>query len=178
MTGQSDLYSLGVVLFELLTGRSPYQTESLTGLLQAIMSDEPVKVRALRPSLPAQLDDIVAKALAKDCSKRFRAGAEFAVALAELLERDIGAPAVTDDEKFTRLRKVAFFDDFSDPELWEVIHACRWCDYKIGKEKSLRHTPSPRRVPNCKLSKFDFDDPNKFRLSLLIVSPSASSLPR
>jgi serine/threonine protein kinase len=127
LTGQSDLYSLGVVLFELLTGRSPYPSETLTGLLQAIVNDTPPSATQLRPSLPPSISAITARALAKDRLARYATGAEFAADLAVLVEGlDDTRDEVSDDEKFRELRACTFFNDFSDAEVWEVLRACVW----------------------------------------------------
>jgi serine/threonine-protein kinase len=72
----SDLYAVGILLYELLTGRKPYQAE--TGLATAMRhSTEPTpRVRDLNPSIPAVLDEIVYKAMSKDPSSRYRTANE------------------------------------------------------------------------------------------------------
>jgi serine/threonine protein kinase len=134
VNGQSDLYSLGVVFYELLTGRSPYKTDGLAGLLQAILACAPPPLADLRPGLPDELQPIISRALAKSCDDRYRSGAEFAADLAAMLNRTEEPERVSEDEKFTTLRQVGFFNEFSDPELWEVIRACRWHHYALGTE--------------------------------------------
>jgi eukaryotic-like serine/threonine-protein kinase len=64
-TAQCDLYALGVLLFELLIGRRPFESDSMGDLLARIAHQAPPRVRALRPELPPLLDDIVARLLAK-----------------------------------------------------------------------------------------------------------------
>ena len=127
VSGQSDLYSLGVVLFELLTGHSPYGNQTLTGLLRAIVNEPPPEAAQLRPNLPPGISAITTRALTKDRLERYATGAEFAADLAVLVEGLEEEPAdITEDEKFRELRKCKFFNNFSDEEVWEVLRACVW----------------------------------------------------
>ncbi|MFW6069553.1 MAG: protein kinase domain-containing protein [bacterium] len=82
LDGRSDLYSLGVVLYELLTNRLPFQFNSLAEAIAAHMRGEmPRAVREIRPSMPSVVDAIVTKALAKDPAERFANGEAMATAL-------------------------------------------------------------------------------------------------
>ncbi|MDI1482231.1 serine/threonine-protein kinase [Polyangium sp. y55x31] len=70
--GRADIWSLGVVLYELLGGRGPFGDEaSATAVLAAIIADEPKPLRELRPDLPQKLADVVMKALAKRVDERW-----------------------------------------------------------------------------------------------------------
>ena len=66
-----DVYALGVVLYELLTGQRPYTSSSEAGLMQAILFEQPVPAARLRPELPRALRRILGKALAKDRDERY-----------------------------------------------------------------------------------------------------------
>lgn len=76
--GRSDLYSLGVSLFQLLTGKLPYQHTSMATLMRAIAQEVPPPVSAFRPELPSALDDIVALALQKHPNTRYSNGHQMA----------------------------------------------------------------------------------------------------
>ncbi len=79
--GRSDIFSLGVTLFQMLTGRLPFEGESMTQLMFAIANNPHPRIRELNPQLPAWIDAIIDKALAKDLNERYQTGAEFAEAI-------------------------------------------------------------------------------------------------
>jgi len=76
--GRSDLYSLGVTLFLLLTGQLPYRSDNMATLMRAIGQDTPPNVCTLRPDLPPALGDIVALALQKHPNTRYQDGRHMA----------------------------------------------------------------------------------------------------
>jgi serine/threonine protein kinase/Flp pilus assembly protein TadD len=79
----TDVYALGCVLFELLTGSPPFTGDSFQSILVKRVTTEAPRVRSRRPDVPAQLDDAIACALARDVSRRFATADAFASALAE-----------------------------------------------------------------------------------------------
>ena len=90
--GRSDLYALGVTLFQLLTGRLPFEGASMSALVRAIASEAPPDVRTLRPELPPMLADIVALALQKRPETRYASGREFAADLRVVAASGDAAP--------------------------------------------------------------------------------------
>jgi serine/threonine-protein kinase len=90
----SDLYSLGVVAFELLTGRRPFEGSSAAVEAAAHVTGEVPSVCEVNPSIPCELDPVFAKVLAKDPEDRYGSCAEFVAALRASLEEAAGATAI------------------------------------------------------------------------------------
>ncbi|KMS74205.1 serine/threonine protein kinase [Streptomyces viridochromogenes] len=89
---RSDLYSMGCVLFEMVTGRRPFDGTSWH-LVHQHLHEQPVRLRSLRPDVPPELDDLVARLLAKDPSDRPACGQEVADILEGIGEQDFGTPS-------------------------------------------------------------------------------------
>jgi eukaryotic-like serine/threonine-protein kinase len=79
---QSDIYSLGVVMYELLTGKLPFRAENAVTMINKILNEDPVPIQTLRPDLPEALVDIVKKAMHKDPKVRYASWFEMASELA------------------------------------------------------------------------------------------------
>lgn len=134
LSHQTDIYSLGVVMFKLLTGRFPHEADSVEQLKQKILHGEPLKIRALRPEIPEAIAKVVHSAIEKDTSMRYLHWADFVRDLAAS-EQSIGAKdkQVSDSEKINTLKSLEFFDGFSDVELWEVLSISQWGKFSAGK---------------------------------------------
>jgi serine/threonine protein kinase len=132
---QTDIYGLGVVMYQLLTGRLPFQASSNYGMIYQICNIDPPAPSTFRQELPAALDAIVARAMRKELTDRYATWAEFSHDLAQafrdsqLTTREIEVP---DSEKFETLRSLHFFDDFSDVEIWEIVRFARWETVSAG----------------------------------------------
>ncbi|NMG73221.1 serine/threonine-protein kinase [Aromatoleum diolicum] len=132
---QTDIYSLGVVMYQLLTGRLPHESDNQYSLLYRIAHDEPPALSAIRRDIPETLEAIVRRAMEKDLERRYRDWAEFSHDLARAFrnrELQSDRASIPDAEKFQSLRRLSFFREFSDVELWEVIGFSRWSRVQPG----------------------------------------------
>jgi serine/threonine protein kinase len=82
--GRSDLFSLGVILYAMVTGHSPFQGDSATTVCFKVANREPLPASALDLKLPQELDALITRAMAKDPKRRYQRGSDFAEAVAEL----------------------------------------------------------------------------------------------
>ena len=97
--GRSDLFSLGVILYAMVTGRSPFRGDNSSAVCHKVVNLNPPPPSAVNVDLPKELDPVVARALAKKPSKRYERGAEFAEAIRQLRERVAPALAPVSPEK-------------------------------------------------------------------------------
>jgi eukaryotic-like serine/threonine-protein kinase len=126
---KTDLYSLGVVMFQLLTGRLPFRAANQATLVYRIINTDAPPVTAYNPNLPEGLNAIMRRALEKDLYSRYKNGAEFAKDLSavryQIVEED---ETVQDSRHFEALRKLEFFTEFENVELWELLRVSIWRD--------------------------------------------------
>ena len=87
LDGRSDIYSLGIVAYTVLTGQTPFRADTPVGYITKHLTENPASLRTIRPDLPSGVDTAVLKALDKDRDKRFQAAMDFASAM-----RDAGRP--------------------------------------------------------------------------------------
>ena len=126
LTHQTDIYSLGVVMYRLLTGYLPFKAESLPALCQLILHSTPPTLRSLRPDIPPQLERVVMRAMHKDRGERYQNWKDFGADLAALGRFEQKAIDINQTEKFSTLREMTLFKDFTDIELWEILRVGDW----------------------------------------------------
>lgn len=135
LTPRSDLYSLGAVMYELLTGFRPFRADNLSKLLHQIVYATPPPIHTYRDDLPEELEDVVAQVMLKDPDKRIASGAAMAAELTRVY-KDLRQKydKLDNQEHFDVLRTLAFFHEFSHAEIWEVLRASDWHEYKDGDD--------------------------------------------
>ncbi len=130
LTHQTDIYSLGVVMYQLLTGRLPFQASNNYSMVYQITHVDPPPPSTFRSDIPANLDAVVARAMQKDVDARYANWEEFSHDLAQAFRnrqlKERKQQEFADSEKFETLRALPFFKDFSDVELWEVLRFSTW----------------------------------------------------
>ena len=124
---KTDLYSLGVVLFHLMTGRLPFRAKNPAQLVYKIINADPPSASALNPQVPEQMDSIIRKALEKDLYSRYKNGAEFAKDLSAVRYKIVDEKDLEEDNShWGQLRRLPFFTEFDDVEVWETLRISKW----------------------------------------------------
>jgi serine/threonine protein kinase len=130
LTHQTDMFSLAVVIYQLLTGHQPFTGATSAGMVYQIMNVEAAPPSSHRPEIPERIDDIILTALRKDPSQRYATWDDFAHAFASVFDNlEYSDDVVTDAEKFNTLRRLNFFRRFTDVDLWQVLRIVKWVKY-------------------------------------------------
>lgn len=93
--GRSDLFSLGITLYQMLSGELPFIADSLASLMYKIANEKHPDIRMFRPELPACISQIINKSLHKKADDRFQTGAQMAKALMRCRDRLKGKKKTT-----------------------------------------------------------------------------------
>ncbi|MGK0296820.1 MAG: serine/threonine protein kinase [Gammaproteobacteria bacterium] len=135
ISNQTDLFSLGIVMYELLTGKHPFIADSFSRLIHQIINEQQPVLSTYRSDLPEIFERIVHHALQKSSAKRYTMGLNMAADLSlafdylEKPEEDIDQQVI-----FNSVQNIQFFNEFPESEIWEIIQACVWQECEENKE--------------------------------------------
>ena len=131
---KSDIFSLGCVLYELLTGEKAFFGDNYFSVLYKITNDEPVPVRSIRPELPEVLEKITKKALEKDPLLRYQSCVDLAYDLRVALRGLRGeAKGELTEDVADYIQNVPFFENFTKEQVQEIMNASQVLKVKKGQ---------------------------------------------
>lgn len=132
-TLQSDIYAVGVMAYQLLTGALPFSSRSHEGLIYQKLNEDAVPLERRRQDIPQALRFAVHRAMHRDIEVRYDSWKAFCDDLAAALPHvERPEEAKFDCASFDSLRNLAFFADFTDTEVWETVGLCHWQERNTG----------------------------------------------
>jgi serine/threonine protein kinase len=161
----SDVYSLGVILYELLTARLPFDGHSAPHLLNRLLTTEAIKPREIRPDIDPALEAICLRGIGKELADRYASMTEFAAALCEYLGLDSqksvnrsienrepktekGRFPAAVGKKAGRSTELPVPPQILAPPPITAPAKCPWCDLELGQIESRR--AEPIECGNCR----------------------------
>ena len=132
---RSDLYSLGVMMFEMLTGKLPFEADSLVSVAIKQIQSEPIRPRSINPDIPEGLEEIVMRAMQKDASKRYQSAAEMLHDIDEFKKN----PSIVFSYKYEQPAQVHIQNEFRhQQDAKKVVH-------RDARQMKKEKTPSKRK---------------------------------
>lgn len=130
---QTDIFSLGVIMYELLTGKHPFMADNFSRLVQKILNEDPPPLSHYRSGLSPALQQIVANAMAKNRADRYAMGLDMALDLSKAFDHlDQPQQDISAQERFIAVKRLDFFQGFPDSEVWEIVNASTWQNFANG----------------------------------------------
>ena len=134
LSHQTDIYSLGVVMYQLLTGKLPFIAATKASLLYQIINIEPLPPSTHRTDISPDLDRVVMRALNKDVRNRYQTWGDFSRDLTQTYRHlELPPESISDTEKFNAIKSLPFFRDFRDVEIWETVRIAFFRRIRPGK---------------------------------------------
>jgi serine/threonine protein kinase/predicted hydrocarbon binding protein len=135
---RSDIYSLGIMLYEMLTGKLPFQADTAYGILFKHINEDPPRIREVRPELPQAVEEVVLKALAKNPDDRYQSALDMAGAFAEAMPGTTTVTIQTEEQAAHQPRGTRETQEVSTEALF-----------------APRYTPTPTRLTPQRLAEKD-----------------------
>lgn len=135
VTNQSDIFSLGVVTYELLTGVSPFKADNISAIARRITREAHKPLTEYRDDIPPALVHIVDRTLKKHPAGRYQTAMDLAGDLS-LIHDEIRHTTnqLSSTRQFERVSRLSFFEKFEESEILETVKAGEWEEYEAGNE--------------------------------------------
>ncbi len=134
ITERNDIFSLGSVLYELLTGKKAFEGENEYSIMFKIVNDDPRPILELKPELPKIFGDILNKALAKNPSQRYQCSMDFAYDLRLALNSLKETPKEThENELLSYIKDLPFFGNFTENQINDILSASNLVKVEKGE---------------------------------------------
>jgi len=135
VTNQSDIFSLGVVTYELLTGVSPFKADNISVIARRITREAHKPLTEYRDDIPPALVHIVDRTLKKHPAGRYQTAMDLAGDLS-LIHDEIRHTTnqLSSTRQFERVSRLSFFEEFEESEILETVKAGEWEEYEAGNE--------------------------------------------
>ena len=135
VTNQSDIFSLGVMTYELLCGVHPFHDRTIPAIARRIAREPHVPVHRLRRDVPVELTRIIDRTLKKHPAGRYRTAMDFAGDLSLIYDDlNLSVQGVSTSDRFHQVRSLSFFKDFEESDVLEVVNAGVWQQFTPGAE--------------------------------------------
>jgi serine/threonine-protein kinase len=176
---RSDIFSLGVMLYEMLTGQAPFNGDNVNAIMYQTLNAVPVPPNSLNPEVPEMINFIVAKALAKKVEDRYRNAKDFAVDLRACREtfprsgqkKDLSVAAVGGEKKLSHAIDIGRRGDAGEEEALSASLA--------GLSKAFDSTAATMRLAALTASSEDVDELSKtFKIARPTLEEMLQAAPR
>ena len=122
-------------MYDLLTGRHPFVADNLPAIIHNITEKPHPPLNDMRSNAPVVLSRILDRTLKKSPGTRYKTGLDLAADLSLVFDHiQLLKEELPGREKFNLVRELKFFNEFSEPEIWEVINASNWLEYSPRTE--------------------------------------------
>jgi len=145
INSNSDIFSLGIVMYEMLTAHHPFKADNLAAITNKISHASPIPLSEFRNDVSEEVEYILNRMMKKKNTRRYGMGIDLAADLALIFD-DLEKVESEDDlgDKFDSLKQLGFLKGFNDAEIWELVRASNWQSYAPGdtiiKEGDSEHS--------------------------------------